>query len=947
MDRPLDAAEARPEVPGREGVAEIVGREAELESIGRFLDDVARAPSVLVLEGDAGIGKTTLWTAGVRATRDRGYVVLASRPAESETQLSFAALGDLLADVADVLTELPSPQRHALEVALLLSEPGGAAPDQRAVAAGLLSAMRALSGRGPLVVAIDDVQWLDATSARLLEFVLRRVQTEQIGTLLSWRSGGGKPLPLGLGNTLRDHAIRRVEVGPLGLSAIHEIVLARVGVAFARPVLRRVVETSGGNPFFAVELARTLGVLRTPLGPGDALPVPAELRALVTDRLAALPVSAHDALLVTAALSKPTIPLLRAAIQDDPELLLTPAFEANLLERDGGAVAFAHPLLASAAYSQASPARRRDVHRRLAEIVAHPEERARHLALAAEGPDEEVALALEEGARSAYSRGATHAAVELCTHARRLTPPNRPDDDRRRGTAEAEYRILTGDAAGAREILEGFVATSPTGPERADLLMRLGDACLFGLDWGSSSDLYRQALMETADDAVRARCQAGLAVASRALRRPVSVIAAHARAAVELAERLHDRSTLADALAALALCDLHLGHEFPWTLIERACALEPLLPRGPINNSPRHYLAYMLGLVDDFEGALAGFKESRRHALEYGDEVSHAFMLARTSQVECLTGAWDDAVRHVEAGEEIVLQAGQPANTAFLLASRALIEAHLGRAGAARETGEAALELADRANAPLVQGVAAWALGLLAVSLEQPLEAHAYLEPLVAETRTAAIREPGEMRFVPDDIEALVALGRLEEAKSVLAWYEDCGAALDRPSARATAARCHGLIASKQADLDRAIVSFQEALLQHERVAMPLERARTFLALGSAQRRAGKRRAARESLGQALAIFDQLGAAIWMQRTRTELARIGGRAAAGRGQLTLVERRVAELVADGRTNKEVAAELVVTVRTIESTLTKVYAKLGVRSRTELARSLSGEQASRS
>ena len=214
--------------------------------------------------------------------------------------------------------------------------------------------------------------------------------------------------------------------------------------------------------------------------------------------------------------------------------------------------------------------------------------------------------------------------------------------------------------------------------------------------------------------------------------------------------------------------------------------------------------------------------------------------------------------------------------------------------------------LADRANASLVEGVAAWALGLLAVSLEQPLEAHAYLEPLVAETRTAAIREPGEMRFVPDDIEALVALGRLEEAKSVLAWYEDCGAALDRPSARATAARCHGLIASKQADLDRAIVSFQEALLQHERVAMPLERARTFLALGSAQRRAGKRRAARESLGQALAIFEQLGAAIWIQRTRTELARIGGRAA-GRGQLTPVERRVAELVADGRTNKEVAA----------------------------------------
>ena len=172
-----------------------MGREAELESIGRFLDDVARAPSVLVLEGDAGIGKTTLWTAGVRATRDRGYVVLASRPAESETQLSFAALGDLLADVADVLTELPSPQRHALEVALLLSEPGGAAPRPASCRSRVAQCSARAERTRPFVVAIDDVQWLVATSANLLEFALRRVQTEQIGALLSWRSGGRRSSP--------------------------------------------------------------------------------------------------------------------------------------------------------------------------------------------------------------------------------------------------------------------------------------------------------------------------------------------------------------------------------------------------------------------------------------------------------------------------------------------------------------------------------------------------------------------------------------------------------------------------------------------------------------------------------------------------------------------------------------------------------------------------------
>jgi DNA-binding CsgD family transcriptional regulator len=201
------------------------------------------------------------------------------------------------------------------------------------------------------------------------------------------------------------------------------------------------------------------------------------------------------------------------------------------------------------------------------------------------------------------------------------------------------------------------------------------------------------------------------------------------------------------------------------------------------------------------------------------------------------------------------------------------------------------------------------------------------------------------MRFVPDDIEALAALGRLEAAEAVLAWFEERATALDRPSARAAAARSRGLIAVAAANLDGALACFQEALRQHERVPLPFDRARTLLALGNAQRRSRERRAARESLLQALAIFEQLGAAIWAARARTELARIAGRAP-GSGELTAAERRVAELVAAGRTNKEVAAELVVIVRTVESTLTKAYAKLGVRSRTELARHLQPETSSK-
>ena len=170
------------------------------------------------------------------------------------------------------------------------------------------------------------------------------------------------------------------------------------------------------------------------------------------------------------------------------------------------------------------------------------------------------------------------------------------------------------------------------------------------------------------------------------------------------------------------------------------------------------------------------------------------------SQLECLTGAWDEAVNHVQTGEEIVVQAGQPANTAFLLASRALVEAHLGRTDSVRAAGEAALELANRTNAALAQSIARWGLGLLALSLEHPEDAHAHLGPLVAEARAARFREPGEMRFVPDDVEALVDLGQLEEAEAELAWFEQYAASSDRASARAAAARCHGLIASARTE---------------------------------------------------------------------------------------------------------------------------------------------------
>jgi DNA-binding NarL/FixJ family response regulator len=917
----------------------IVSRERELAALDEFLDAVPASAATLLIEGEAGIGKTTIWEVGIAGARERGWQVCVSRPVESEAKLSYAALGDLLEDdLEETLPLLPEPQRRALSVALLREEAAGTGPDQRAVAVAALSVLRSLANRKTVLLAVDDVQWLDAASAQVLEFALRRLRTEPVGALLAWRTESSDRLPLAL-KSGHAEALRRIHTAPLSLRAIHEIVVAGVGVAFDKPILRRIYETSGGNPFFALELARALQQQPGRVELGDGIPVPEELHELVGARFDGLPEGTRDALLVAAALSKPSLPLLAAVVAEDPEGHLAPAREAKVVMVEGEQVRFVHPLLASAAYSQASPARRRQVHRRLASVVSDNEERARHLALSTEGPDEEVAHALEEAARGAFLRGATHAAVELSRRACASTPGDRPEELRRRSLAEAEYRIQAGDSTGARDLLEAVLATAPSGAARAEVLSRLGDAHFFGVAWRTAAEVYRQALAEPGGTAaVRARSELDLSLVQYLLQEPAAEIAEHARAAVDLAELLDDPGLLVVALLNSAFAEMLLGHELQMDLIERACALEPWMDGVPVVLRPRAYLASVLAWTDDVPGAVGEYEAALRDAREHGDELSEVWLLGRLAQIEILAGAWREALDHIEEAEGLLLQAGQPTNRAFLLAIRAALEARLGCVSATREAAAEALELALMFDAPHVRAIAVEAIALLELSLERPLEADAHLASLVAATRTSGIHGPAEMRFVPDEIEALAALGRVAEAEELLAWFERCSVAFDSPSTRAAAIRCRGMIAAAKGERDDAVRFLEEARAQYERVPIPFDHARTLLALGSARRRARARRAARECLQNALAIFEQLGAATWAQRTRAELARIAGRAPR-EGELTTAERRVAELVAEGRTNKEVAAELVVTVRTVESTLTKAYAKLGVRSRTELARQL--------
>lgn len=470
----------------------VIGRDEELAAVATFLDRAAAASASLVLAGEAGVGKTTLWHAGVEAATQRSFRLLAASPSAAETGLSFAAIGDLLGEAAaEVLTELPAPQRHALEVALLLTEAERRMPDSRAVAVAFLNAIRVLSRSEPVLVAVDDVQWMDTASAGVLAYAARRLEREPVGLLLAQRTAEGEPLPLGLDRAAAEH-VSSLRVGPLSLGATHRLVRERLDVTLPRPVLRRVHETAGGNPFYALELARVLP-LESVAG-GQPLPVPGSLRKLVRDRVAALSAQAREVLVAAAALSEPRVSVVEAALGRDPRPELRKASEAAVVAVEGDRVRFVHPLLASAAYELAGDDDRLAVHRRLADAVGESEQRARHLALAADGPDEEVGPELEAAALGARARGAVAAAAELSDQAAVLTPAQDEASRFRRALLTAQFRFQAGDADGARRLLEQLVRTSPPRASRALVLIELGRVVMFQGSRRQALALVREAL---------------------------------------------------------------------------------------------------------------------------------------------------------------------------------------------------------------------------------------------------------------------------------------------------------------------------------------------------------------------------------------------------------------------------------------------------------------------
>ena len=894
---------------------EIVGRDGERDAVSTFVAGMPSVPTALVLAGEAGIGKSTLWLEGVGQAHARRLRVLSTRPSEAEHGLVHAGLGDLLEDVLDeVMPRLAVPRQRALGVAMLRDDAAGAPVDHRAVALALRDVLQLLGKDDPVVVAIDDVQWLDASSAAALAFALRRLPGSRVLLLLTRRLADGTPSPR-LEDTLPASQVRQVMVGPLGVGALQRLLRDRLGTTFARQTLFRIRAQSGGNPFLALETARTLS---PDLGPLDPLPVPRTLEDLLGARLAGLPAPTLEALAFVAAQGVlPASLLQRTGIAAE---VVDPAVAAHVVEWVEGTVLFTHPLYASVLYRDLGDRRRR-VHARLAAVVDDPVVRARHLALSRVLPDATVAAALDEAMRATADRGAVAAAAELGEHALRMTPPQDDEARWRRTLAAARAHQVAGEWTRARALGTNLLAQTQVRSWRAEALILLSE-----LSADRGLELLEEALREATSPALRSGIHCRLAWATRFDRG-----FDHVGAALELADGLGDAGLRESALAVAAVLEWFAGTgPAPSDLSAITDHLPSSVGGDRLVKEATQALVNTLAPAST-RGRARGLLQGVQAEWLNRDEPRTARALWGLAWVEFWAGRWHLASDHATRAHEISSQYGQEAPQDHL--PIAVIAVHRGELQLAQEHSRQALVLADaQLGFHPPQHIAVLALvdrwnGDSAAALDRFREAD-------HQARSIGWGEPSVRWWTPDHVELLLEQGEAAEAVQLLDRWAADAIRTAREWVLADVTRCRGLVAAANGDVQGGLELLERAIAAHAQVGNPYGRARAQLALGMLRRRARQKSPAREMTAVALESFASLGAACWVQKAQGELGRIGGRTRAD--GLSAAELRVASLVARGSTNRETAAALFLEERTVASHLTHIYAKLGVRSRTELA-----------
>lgn len=908
----------------------IVGREAELALVDRLLAEESTGLRSLLIEGEAGIGKTTLWNEAMRRAAEK-HLVLTCRPSENETSMPYVALTDLLSPLEDdSFQSLPPPQRRALAVALVREDPGDDPLESRVVAAGVTTLLARLSRQEALVLGIDDVQWLDRSTEAVLTFAMRRLGGRPITLVVSRRLGErAEHPPLGLDAA---GAVTETILSPLDLGGLFHLIRRHLDRVFPRPTLLRIWEASGGVPLFALEMARIVAESGIRPRPGEPLPVPSRRADVISQRLGVLSDSSRQALVAVALLSSPTLDQITAAIGDGALEALQAAERAGIVDLTEGTVRLGHQLYASVLLGETTEPTRREMHRRLAEVVATNDARVHHLALGAEGPDGALAANLEKTAGRAERRGAPEVAAELYELACDLSPPADIDGVAARRIKLAELASRAGDTDRAMrevELVLGTEASSTRRAEALDLKARLLYVA------GTAAEANR-----VCDEALgQPNLPRELTARLLALRAIVRYddregAEADASAALTLLDQIDDPAPALYSMVVLAYaeCEWARGRALPMELIEQGLEMEAKAPTPTVSDRLSAALGAWLKYRGDFSGARRWLEHTHRAARDEGDEGSLPYAVSHLPQLELWSGDWAAAERWAVEHVEMAERTGQASQRIDGLFNLALVKAHRGQVAEASEIARQALLDAGQDDWSVMVFEAV--LGFIDLSLRQHSSALEHLAAAVkAQERIGLVAPTGR---TGDHAEALIAGGDLEAARPLVELIESRAREANSPVHIANALRCRALLESADQQLEAASRTVEEALANHDRVTVPFDQARTLLVEGMVLRRRGERRAAADSIEEARRTFRKLGAPLWERHADAELARIPIKRNPDRHGLTEGEMRVAALVAEGLSNKAIASELFISPKTVEANLSRVYSKLGIRSRAALA-----------
>ncbi|MCW3815938.1 AAA family ATPase [Micromonospora sp. DR5-3] len=881
------------------------GRAGEQATIERLLAQARSGRSAaLVIRGPAGIGKSALLDHA--AALAEGMRVLRGVGVESEATLPFAALHLLLRTGLDRIHTLPDAQATALNAALGL---GDTAPESRfLVGLATLSLLTELAGDGALLCLIDDAQWADEASLDALLFAARRLEAEGVVMIFAARAG-----------------FPAVGLPELRLGGLDRAAAAALLPADLPPQVReRLIDESDGNPLALIELPAALSAEQRAgrLSPVGAMPVADRVQEAFQAQIAALPEPARTALLIAAADGSGELETLVAAGATLDGL--GAAERSRLIEIKGTAVGFRHPLIRAAAYQSAPATRRLAVHRALADsLTSSPavdaaDRRAWHLAAAALGPDEDIARELAEAAERARTRGGHAAIAAAYERAAELTA----DPVRRSGRLAAA--ALAASDAGLMDRAAALADRATPDVDDPDMIAALIQV-----------RAHREFELGTPLAAGRIIMDGVPRLAARSAERATWLLVEAIRCAWFAGD-----TPLAEEAAA-SLRDLP---RIDSPLVTGALGLTRLLG-GDIGGG----ITLMAEAVDAHQNAGLGvpgltFTASLCLALDraaLAEAITGGVMadcqqngmigwLANALQDHGFAQGWlgryGEAAATLNAGLRLATDLGHEHRISHLTCSLAWVLAHLADAQGCRAKAEAGVTRADKQGMVLAAAIGRWALGLLDLGLGRPDAALAQLQAIPV-TSIAVLS-------APDQIEAAVRSGQPAQAAEPLARYLAWARHVRQPSSDAIALRCRALVEENEAHFARAVQLHDDT--------QPYELARTRLAYGEWLRRARRRSDARLQLRGALEIFDRLGSGLWADRARAELRATGDVPAAPRkagdplSVLTPQERQVVRLAAGGASNRDIAAQLFLSPRTVGYHLYKAFPKLGVTSRAQLA-----------